>query len=76
MANAVAFESIEKQDLIRFAYGLVVSDVPHLDPAIWEHQLRAGCTLFGVWMPAATSTIRIPNRNSRRLQQRLHIEFG
>jgi hypothetical protein len=54
MANAVAFESIEKQDLIRFAYGLVVSDVPHVDPAIWEHQLRAGCTLFGVWMPAAT----------------------
>jgi hypothetical protein len=67
MTDAVAFKSIEKQDLVRFGYSLVKSNVPHVYAAVRKNQLSAGRALFGALMAAGTPAVCIPNGNDWRL---------
>ena len=75
VTDPVAFESIEEQHLVRFGYGLVMSNVPQVDATIRKDQLRRSRALFGALMPAATPAVCVPNRNSQRIQQRLDVEL-
>jgi hypothetical protein len=46
MTDPVAFKSVEKQDLVCFAYRLILSDVAHVDASVRKNQLRGSRALF------------------------------
>jgi hypothetical protein len=62
--------------LVRFGYGLVIANVPHVYASVRKHQLRGRRALFGALMAAGTPAIRVPNGNGWRSQQRLNNKFG
>jgi hypothetical protein len=66
MTDAVAFKSIEKQDLVCFGYSLVKSSVPHVDAAVRKDELRGSRALFGALMAAGTPAVRVPNGDDWR----------
>ena len=76
MTDPVAFKGIEKQHLVRFAYGLVMSNMPHIYASVRKYQLRGGRALFGALMAAGTPAVRVPNYNSWRSQQIFSNKFG
>src|ERR1039458_4474069 len=76
MTDAVAFKSIEKQDLVCFGYGLVKSNVPHVYAAVRKHQLSGSRALFGALMAAGTPAVCVPNGNGWRSQQTFNNKFG
>ena len=76
MTDPIAFKGIEKQHLVRFAYGLVMSNMPHIDASVRKHQLRGGRALFGALMAAGTPAVRVPNGNGWRSQQTFNNKFG
>jgi hypothetical protein len=75
MADSVAFEPVEKQHLIRFGNGLILADMPDIDPTIREHQLRAFCALLRTLVSTGPSAVCISYGDSRRSQKRLNIEL-
>ena len=66
MTDAIAFKSIEKQDLVCFGYSLVKANVPDVDAAVGKHQLSSRCALFGAVMAAGTPAVCVPNGNDWR----------
>jgi hypothetical protein len=66
VTNAVAFKSIEKQDLVCFGYSLVKSNVPHVYAAVRKHQLRSSRALFRALVAARTPAVCVSNGNHWR----------
>ena len=76
MAYAIAFVYVEKQDLIRLGYSLVVTKVPHIDASIRKHQLGSGRVLFFALLPVAALATHVAYNNGWGLQQRLNGKFS
>jgi hypothetical protein len=75
VADPIAFGGVEKQHLVRFGYGLIVSNVPDVDTTIGKHQLCGGRALFRALVTAAALAICVPDRNGWRFQQRMNDKF-
>src|ERR1700727_1913919 len=75
MADTVVLDSVEKQDLVRLSYGLIVPHMPDVDSTIGKHQLRGGCALSATLLPAAALTVRVPDCDGGRFQQRMNDKF-
>lgn len=76
MANAIAFGSVEKEELIGFGNGLIGAEVPHVDPAVGKNELRCRRAFFGALRAATTEARRVPDRDDRSFQKDLDVEFG
>jgi hypothetical protein len=75
MADTVVLGGVEKQDLVRLSYGLIMSHMPDVDSTILKHQLRGGGALFATLLPAAALAVRVPDCDGRRFQQRMNDKF-
>ena len=75
MTDPVTFGGIEKQHLVRFGHSLILSNMPHINATIGKDELRGCCALLRALVSASTPAQRVPNRNRRRLQQRLNGKF-
>jgi hypothetical protein len=76
MADPVTFHRVEKEHLVRFGDGLVLSDMSNVDAAIRKHKLRGNGTLFWALISASSSAVRVPYGEGWGLQQRLNVKLG
>ena len=75
MADPVTFHCVEKEHLVRFGDGLVLSDMSDVDAAIRKHKLRGNGALFWALISASSSAVRVPYGEGRRLQKRVNVEL-
>jgi len=75
MADPVTFHCIEKEHLVRFGDGLVLSDMSDVDAAIRKHKLRGNGALFWALISASSSAVRVPYDEGRRLQKRVNVKL-
>src|SRR4051812_37482318 len=75
VAHLVALPGIEEEDVVRVGHGLLPADVPQIDAAIWEHEVRVRRAFFGAAMPARTAAIHVAYRHRARVEQAIHREI-
>src|ERR1700723_3892068 len=75
MADPVAFHCIEKEHLVRFGDGLVLSDMSDVDASIRKHKLSGNGALFWALISASSSAVRVPYGNGRRFQERVNVKL-
>jgi hypothetical protein len=75
MADPVTFHRIEKEHLVRFGDGLVLSDMSNVDAAIRKHKLRGNGALFWALVSASSSAVCVPYGNGRRFQERVNVKL-
>jgi hypothetical protein len=75
MAHPVSFVRVEKQNLIRLGYRLILSKMAYIDAAIPKHEFWDGRALFRARRPAVALTIHVSDSNGRRFQQSLNTKF-
>jgi hypothetical protein len=75
MTDPVTFGGVEKQHLVCLGYRLIVPNMPHINAAVRKHQLRGSRALLRALMTAASAAHCVPDRNRRRLQQRVRDNF-
>jgi hypothetical protein len=75
MADPVAFHCIEKEHLVRFSDGLVLSDMSDVDASIRKHKLSGNGALFWALISASSSAVRVPYGNGRRFQERVNVKL-
>ena len=75
MADPVTFHRIEKEHLVRFGDGLVLSDMSDVDAAIRKHKLRSNSALFWAQISTSSSAVRVPYANGRRFQERVNVKL-
>lgn len=75
MTDPVTFGGVEKQDLVCLGDRLIVPNMPHINAAIRKHQLRGGRALLRALVTATAAAHSVPDRNRRRLQQRVRDNF-
>ena len=75
MADPVAFHCIEKEYLIRFGDGLVLSDMPNVDTAIRKHELRGNSALFRALISTSSPAVCIPYGDDRGPQKSVNVKL-
>src|SRR5277367_4425278 len=66
VAHPVALGGVEKQHLIGLSYGLILTQMTHVDAAIRKYQFGRDRVLFPTVTGRAASAVHIPDRNGRR----------
>jgi hypothetical protein len=75
MTDPVTFGGVEKQHLVCLGYRLMSPNMPHINAAIWEHQLRGSRALLRALATAPAQAQCVLDLNRRSLQQRVNDNF-
>jgi hypothetical protein len=68
MADLVALGGVEEQNVIGIGDGLIATDVPQVNPAIREYQLRDRGAFLGAAMTAFAAAANVPQHYRLRIE--------
>ena len=76
MTDLITLVRVEQQDMVRIGDALIVPDVPQVDAAIGEYQMRDGDAFLHAAMAARPAAPDIAQRHGLRIQESCHQVFG
>jgi hypothetical protein len=76
MTDLIALAGVEEKYMVRIGHRLIAADVPHVNAAIGEHELRGGGAFFRAAMTAHTAAADVAQRYVIRKQQMVDFELG
>jgi hypothetical protein len=76
MTDLIALAGIEEKYMVRIGYRLIAADVPHVNAAIGEHELRGRSAFFCAAMTACSGASDVSQRYGIRSQQMVDFELG
>jgi hypothetical protein len=76
MTDLVALAGVKKKYVVRIGHRLIAADVPHVNTAIGEYQMRSRGTFFRAAMTARAAAADVSQRYGMRIQQMIDFELG
>jgi hypothetical protein len=76
MTDLIALAGVKEKYMVRIGYRLIGADVPHVNAAIGEHEMRGRGAFFCAAMTARTAAADVAQRYGIRSQQMVDFELG
>ena len=76
VADLVALPRIEEQHVVGIRDGLVVADMPQVDPAVRENQMRRRGALLRAAVAAGAQAMHVPHRHGAGVEQPGDLEIA
>src|SRR5712671_1567400 len=76
MTDLIALTGVEEKYMVRIGHRLIAADVPHVNAAIGEHEMRGRGAFFRAPMTARTAAADVSQRYGIRIQQMIDFELG
>jgi hypothetical protein len=76
MTDLIALAGVEEKYVVRIGYRLISADVPPVNAAIGEHEMRGRGAFFDAAMAARTRAADVSQRYGIRIQQMVDFELG
>src|SRR5580704_8149093 len=75
MTDLISLAGVKKKYVVGIGHGLIVADVPQVNPAIGKYELRGGGAFFRAAMTARTAAADVSQGHGISAQQMADFEF-